>query len=131
MVAALVGSEQQKSAAEQAIFEDRRRQFVEAGIKMNPWPTPVALEGGDRPPNYISDDKRNPRAYSIKRFQWDYKNWNETGPARAVPASTKIRPYRSMPAPSSEPENPTDVSGAPVLKPVSELFADAVDYLKY
>lgn len=61
----LVKSEQQRLVAEQANIENRYRQFVEVKIEMNLHPVLPPSEGSDRSPTDISDDKRNPRAYSI------------------------------------------------------------------
>lgn len=80
----------------------------------------------------MSDDSTRPRAYLIQHSSSDYGNdWHDTRSFHAVPVNTITKPYRNMSVPPYKLEYPLDVPGVTELNPVSELFADAVDYQNY
>lgn len=130
-VVALVRSEQRKVAAGQVRIEDRRRQIVEAEVKIDLRPASAASEESNRPPTDISNGKTNPCAYYFQRSQLDCENWNISKTSCAVPTSVTAKPYKRKPVPPYKPEYPTDVLKATVLKPVDDLSANLVDYRNY
>lgn len=131
-VAALVRFKQRGLAAEKGNIEDRFRQFVGAGIMSNPRQVSVVSEGSDRTPTDNSDDTTNPRTYSIQQSELGYEHdWHDARTSYAVSGEARNKPYRNKLARPYKRKYPPDVPAMTVIKPVSELFANSLDYRNY
>lgn len=113
-VVTLVKSEQQKLVIKLAKNEDRCPKFVEAGTKMDPHPVPVLSKESYRPPTDISTTRRTDEL-TFSTLAMGLREWM---------ARCKTIPCRKF-------EYSLEVPGVTVIKPMNEVFTDAVDYQNY
>lgn len=129
-VAALVRAENVRIADDRAKIEDRCRKFVEAGVKLDPTPmSPTQSEPPSRPPSVVSEDPRtNPEAYHFASSSPSSgSDWFVTTAKDAKDGNRLARANARYPPMVK----PAAVEGLKVIKPVNELFADAIDYHDY
>lgn len=112
------------------MIENKCRQLVKVGQR---WTTAVlTLQGSNRPLTDNSDDKPNTRAYSIQQFQSGYGNkWHGARPFHAVTVNAFGKEHKNKSYLPYKREYPPSVHDVTVVKPVTELFTDVVDYRIY
>lgn len=130
IAAIFVKSEQQKCTDEIAKMEERCQQYGDTGINLDPVVASSPSEIGRNPPADSSDDvQTNPRAYAMALSHSRSDDCNRRNVQTAHIDEVRNEIYKIDK--KSLADQPSDVPELTFIGPVSELFADAIDYRNY